>query len=232
MQSATVRRVKRRSPPCSNCGSSLNERARYCSTCGQATAIVEFEASPDGSSDEPAAVTLGAPRRRVLVAVVGVGVAVLIVSVIVFNGGRSPSRSAPTSVPAPSPPTTGGPTPTTPTSEPPATTIVPVAQQVDPHAEAAGVVGYLATSHDDVVRVDLGTGTVQRRTGFDAANPHRGTWRPLGRKGGYVLLSPSDPRSHSILGVSNDPASTPAVLDGPRRQRGPGYTGRPCGGAR
>jgi hypothetical protein len=86
---------------------------------------------------------------------------------------------------------------------------------VDPHAEAAGVVVYLATSHDDIVRVDLGTGTVQRRTGFDAAKPHRGTWRPLGRKGGYVVSSPSDQRSRSILGVSDDPASTPAVLDGP-----------------
>src|SRR3954465_7787549 len=104
------------SPPCRNCGSSLADQARYCPGCGQATGAVELDPSPADRPGEPAEVTLGARRRRVLVAVAAVGVAALIVLVTVFNGGRSPSRSAPTSVPPSATPTTVVPSSTTPTS--------------------------------------------------------------------------------------------------------------------
>ena len=220
MYRAEVGRFRgRTSPRCPSCGSSLDDQARYCPTCGQATGAVELEPFPADRPGEPAEVTLGAPRRRVLVAVAAVGVAALIVLVTVFNGGRSPSRSVPTTVAPPSTPTTVVPSSTTPTSASPAATTVPVAQQVAPHAEAAGVVVYLATSQGDVVRLDVGTGTVQRRRDFDGADQHTGTWLPMGRKGGYVLQSPYDPSSNgaggTVLGVSDDPTSTPAVLQGP-----------------
>src|SRR5262249_4921275 len=151
-RSTTVSPVRRRLSPCPNCGSSLDEGARYCSTCGQATGAVELEPSPAGPG-ERAEVTLGASRRRVVVVVAAVAVMALIVAVVVFNGGGSPSRSAPTTVPAPSTPTTVVAS-TTPTSASPAATTVPVARD----AEAAGVVVYLATREGDVVRVDVGTG--------------------------------------------------------------------------
>ena len=228
LRTATVSMVRRRSSPCPNCGSSLDDQARYCPTCGQATGAVELDPSPADRPDEPAEVTLGAPRRRVLVGVAAVGVAALIVLVAVFNGGSSPSRSATTTVPPPSTPTTVVSSSTTPTSASPPATTVPVAQQVAPHAEAAGVVVYVATSQGDVVRLDLGTGTVQRRTDFDGADQNRGTWLPMGRKGGYVLQSPFDQRSNgagrTILGVSDDPTSTPAVLQGPSDDNSPGGT--------
>jgi hypothetical protein len=204
----------------------LVDQARYCSSCGEPTGAVELEPSAADGAGQPAEVTLGAPRRRVLVTVAAVVVAALVVAVMVFNGGSSPSRSAATTVPSPSPPTTVVPPTTvlpspTPTSASPAATTVPVAQQVAPHAEAAGVVVYLATSHGEVVRLDVGTGTVERRTGFGRADQNTGTWLPTGRKGGYVLRSPYD---RTILGVSDDPASTPAVLDGPSDGNSPGAT--------
>jgi hypothetical protein len=197
----------------------LDGQPRYCATCGPATGAVELDPSPADRPGEPAEVTLGAPRRRVLVAVAAVGVAALILFVTVFNGGRSPSRSAPTTVPPPSTPTTVVPSLTMPTSASPPATTVPVAQQVAPHAEAAGVVVYLATNQGDVVRLDFATGTVARRTNFDGADQRTATWLPMGREGGYVLQSPYDQRSNgagrTVLGVSDDPASTPAVLQGP-----------------
>ncbi len=171
---------------------------------------------------------MGAPRRRALVAAAAVGVAALIVSVVVVNGGRSPSRSAPTTVPPPPTPTTVVTSPTTPTSASPAATTVPVAQQVAPHAEAAGVVVYVATNHGDIVRLDLGTGTIERRTNFDGSEYNQGTWLPMARKGGYVLQSPyasgSNGAGRTILGVSDDPASTPAVLQGPSDDNSLGAT--------
>jgi hypothetical protein len=155
----------------------LDDQARYCPTCGQAIGAVELEPSPTDRPGEPAEVTLGAPRRRVLVAVGAVGVVALIVSVVVFDAGRSPSRSAPTTVPPSSAPTTVRPSPTTvrpspttPTSAPTAATTVPVTQHVAPHAEAAGVVVYLAAGLGEVVRLDLGTGTVERGSVVAAGN--------------------------------------------------------------
>jgi hypothetical protein len=148
------------------------------------------------------------------VGVAAVGVAALIVSVLVFNGGGSPSRSAPTTVPAPSTPTTVVPS-TTPTSASPAATTVAVARD----AEAAGVVVYVATSEGDVVRLDVGTGTLERRRDFVAGQ--NGSWLPVGRKGGYVVSSTADWRGGyggyggTVVGVGDDPASTPAVLDSP-----------------
>ena len=234
MYRAEVGRFRgRTSPRCPSCGSSLDDQARYCPTCGQATGAVELEPFPADRPGEPAEVTLGAPRRRVLVAVAAVGVAALIVLVTVFNGDRSPSRSVPTTVAPPSTPTTVVSSSTMPTSASPAATTVPVAQQVAPHAEAAGVVVYLATSQGDVVRLDVGTGTVQRRRDFDGADQHAGTWLPMGRKGGYVLQSPYDPSSNgaggTVLGVSDDPTSTPAVLQGPSDDNPPAaYSWRPA----
>jgi hypothetical protein len=191
----------------------LDDQARYCPTCGHAIGAVELEPSPAVRPGEPAEVTLGAPRRRVLVGVAAVGIAALIVAVLVFNTGRSPSRSAPSTVPAPSAPTTVAPSTTPPTSASAAPTTVPVARHVAPHAAAAGVVVYLATNQGDVVRVDVGTGTVDRRMDFGRGDRGTDVWLPLGRKGGYVLSAYSDERT--ILGVGDDPASTPAVLQSP-----------------
>jgi hypothetical protein len=193
----------------------LDNEARYCPTCGEATGAVELEPSPACDPGEPAEVTMGAPRRRVLLTVAAVGVAALILSVAVVNGGGSPSRSAPTTVPAPSPTTTVVVPPTTPTSASLPYTTAPVAQQVAPHPEAAGLVVYVANNRGDVVRLDVGTGTIEHRTGFDGSDQHTGPWLPVGRKGGYVVSSRFAGRGNTIVGVSDDAASTPALLDGP-----------------
>jgi hypothetical protein len=105
------------------------------------------------------------------------------------------------------------PSTTSSTTTPPATS-APVASHVAAHPEAAGVVAYVATSEGDVARLDLGTGTVDERTDLSGVDQHTGPWLVTARKDGYILSSPYDPSS-TILGVGDDQASTPAVLQAP-----------------
>jgi hypothetical protein len=89
--------------------------------------------------------------------------------------------------------------------------------------DAAGVIVYVATNTGAVVRLDLGNGAVVARSDFNGVNQHTGPWLVTARKHGYVLSSPYDPSS-VILGVSDDPAAPPAVLQGPLDGSSPGGT--------
>jgi hypothetical protein len=218
----TVTVVRRPSSPCRHCGASLDDDARYCAMCGQATGTVELESSPLPDRDQAVNVTMGGSRRRRgLVAVAVVAVAALIVLATVFNGGH-PSRSASTTVPVAPASTTVAPSTAPPTTMAPSTT-APVAQQVAAQPEAAGVIVYVATSTGAVVRLDLGTGAVVARSDFNGANQHTGPWLVTARKDGYVLSSPYDPSS-VILAVSDDPASAPVVLHAALNGSSPGGT--------
>jgi hypothetical protein len=213
----TVTLVRRPSSPCRHCGSSLDADARYCPMCGEATGAVELESSLD-EHESAVSVTLGGSRRRRgLIAIAVVTVAALIVLVTVFNGGH-PSRSASTTVPVASAPTTAPPSTSAPSTAPPTTvappTTAPVTQQVAAQPEAAGVIVYVATNAGAVARLDLGTGAVVARSDFNTLGQHTGPWLVTARQHGYVLSSPYDPSS-VILGVTDDPASTPAILQGP-----------------
>src|SRR5947209_16339941 len=68
--------------------------------CGHATGSIAVEEPAAIDDGRTAEVTIGAPRRRWLIAVAVVGVAALIVTVTVFNSGHAPSATAPTTVPA------------------------------------------------------------------------------------------------------------------------------------
>jgi hypothetical protein len=91
------------------------------------------------------------------------------------------------------------------------------------HPEAMGVVVDLATTEGDVLRVDVGSGAVSRRSALTGAGDHTGPWLVMARRHGYVLSSPSDPGG-VILGVSDDPHAPPTVLSATVDDNPPGTT--------
>ena len=72
--------------------------------------------------------------------------------------------------------------------------------------DAAGVVVYESTNDGDVLRIDLGTGAVQRR--YVSLGPRvAGAWTVLARKGGFAIAGGSYDDQSPIYGVLDDPAS-------------------------
>jgi hypothetical protein len=70
------------------------------------------------------------------------------------------------------------------------------------------VVVYLGVRSDEIARVDLGAGTVERRV---LSRPGRGPWMALGRQGGVVLASARGDQP-DLFGLADGPNSVPRQL--------------------
>ncbi len=162
-RTASVAIVGRSSQRCAACGTAIDTTAVYCPSCGQATGAVVVERLGVGEDPAAAEVSLGSPPRRWLVpAVVATGL--VLIGAVVFVGGRNdePARSARSTVPATTTPATAGSTTTS--SVPSTTTTAYSLSQVTPFPDAAGVAVYVSTNQGDVVKVDIGSGLVERRS--------------------------------------------------------------------
>jgi hypothetical protein len=161
-----------------------------------------------------AEVSLGRGRRRWPVPAAVAAVALLIVAVEMVGGGTSDPAVAPTTAPGPT--TTVAPSTT---SVPPSTTAAPTTSTTTysryaaaPLPAAAGVVVYESTNEGDVLRIDLGSGDVQRRSA-PVAQRVAGPWSVIGRQGGYVLSDGSYDEQSPVYGVLDgaDGAAVPIV---------------------
>jgi hypothetical protein len=206
----TVAGVGRSSARCPSCGEVMPAAAAYCPACGAASGNLRVEAV-GGEVEAPSAdVALGGHRRRWLAPVVIAAVSALIVVVAVAGGGRDePSASPATVIPAttPAPSTTVVPRSTVPA--PSTTTTGYSAFSAAPMPEAAGVVLYETTNEGAVLRIDLGTGAVQRR--YVPVEPRvAGPWMVLARQGGFAMADGSYDDQSPLYGVADGP-DTPAV---------------------
>jgi hypothetical protein len=182
--------------------------AVYCPACGAASGALRVEPVAGEVETSSADVALGAPRRRwqapVIIAAV---VALIAVAAVVGGGNDRPSASPTTSAaPATTAPATTAPGPSTTVAAPVTTTTTFSQFAAAPMPDAAGVVVYESTNDGDVLRIDLGTGVVQRRypsIGTRVA----GAWTVLGRKGGFAMAGGSYDDQSPIYGVLDDPAS-------------------------
>ncbi|HEY1281217.1 MAG TPA: zinc-ribbon domain-containing protein [Acidimicrobiales bacterium] len=195
---------------CHQCGAGVPDEAVYCPACGTATGNLKFEGLESGALGPAADVSLGSPRRRWLAPVAVVAVAAVVVGVFVV-GGQGGGTTAPTTTvpPTTAPPTTVTPSTSSTAAAPTTTTSVysstSAGRPLEP--EADGVVVYLGVRSDEVARVDLGTGTVERRLLERPGGP----WMALGRQGGVVLSSARGDQS-DVYALADGPASTPQSI--------------------
>ena len=243
----TVAAVGRSSARCTSCGAAMPGDAVYCPSCGAVSGALRVEPLGGDVETSSAEVALGAPRRRWLAPVVIAAVLALIVVVAVRRWRRQAGGGPATTIPAT---TTGRRPPRPPRSTAPTTTTTAYsAVPAAPLPEAAGVVVYISTNDGEVLRIDLGTGAVQRRLG--RSSPGRaGPWMVLARQGGYAMADGSYDDQSPIYGVADGPDGAsrsdrrwptaerrrdggPALGGGGRARRGVGLERRRgCGGAR
>jgi hypothetical protein len=180
--------------------------AVYCPSCGALTGALRIE-SLDGDADNSSAeVGLGGPRRRWLAPLV-IAVVVGLVAVVAAVGGRDQPAAAPTTTS--SSPTTAPPATTSTLPSPTTATTSYSTFEAPPLPDAAGVVVYISTNIGEILRVDLGTGAVERRLAPN--EPRRaGPWVVLGRRGGFAMADASYDDQSSIYGVLDGPDG-PAV---------------------
>jgi hypothetical protein len=181
--------------------------AVYCPSCGAASGALPVESMAPAVETSSAEVALGPGRRRWPIPVAVAAVALLVVVVAVVGGGTSDPAVAPTTAPGPTttvPPGTTTVPPTT-TAAPATTTTTYSRSVAAPMPAAAGVVVYESTNDGDVLRIDLGTGDVQRRY-VPTAQRVSGPWSVIGRQGGFVLSDGSFDEQSPIFGVLDGPA--------------------------
>jgi hypothetical protein len=206
----TVEAVGRSGQRCQQCGAGVPEEAVYCPACGIPTGNLKFEGLDSGGLGPATDVSLGSPRRRWVAPAAVAAVVAVVVGVFVV-GGRGGGTTAPTTtVPVTTaPPTTVTPSTSSTAASPTTTTSVysstVTGGPLEPGAD--GVVLYLGVRGDEIARVDLGTGTVERRL---LARPG-GPWMALGRRGGVVLSSARGDQS-DVYALADGPASTPQSI--------------------
>jgi len=180
--------------------------AVYCPACGAASGALRVEPVTPAVETSSTEVALGPGRRRWPVPVAIAAVAALVLVVAVVDGGTSDPAVGPTTVPGttttvPARTTTAPPS----TTASPATTTTTYSHSVAaPMPAAAGVVVYESTNDGDVLRIDLGTGDVQRRY-VPAAQRVSGPWSVIGRQGGFVLSDGSFDEQSPLFGVLDGP---------------------------
>ena len=195
---------------CQHCGAGVPDDAVYCPACGHPTGHVEVEGVDGGSPGAVTDVSLGPSRRRWVAPAALAAVAAVVVGVFVA-GGRGGGTTAPTTtVPATTTPTTTM-VPSTSTAPSPTTTtsVYSSTSTGGPLAAGAdGVVVYAGIRTDEIVRVDLGAGTVERRLVTRAGG---GPWMALGRRGGVVVASARGDQGE-VYALTDGPASTPRSI--------------------
>jgi hypothetical protein len=207
---ATVDAVGRSGQRCRLCGAVVADEAVYCPACGAATGRLRVEAV-DGAQDGPATdVALGGPRRRWVGPAALAAVAAVVVGIVVVGGRGGGTSSPATTLAATTAPTTTV-APSTSTSAAATTTTSAYSRLSAGHAfepGADGVVVYLGVRTNEIARVDLGAGTVERRS---VTRPAGGPWMALGRRGGVVLTSAHGDQP-DLYGLADGPASVPHQL--------------------
>jgi hypothetical protein len=187
------------------------DAAVYCPACGTPTGNLTIERVDPDDAGPATEVALGAHRRPWAVPALLAAVAAVVVGVVVVGGRGGGTTSPATTTPATTSPTTTEPPPTSSTVPAPSTTTsvyssVSTGQPFEPGAD--GVVVYLGVGSDELARVDLGAGTIERRI---VKRPTGGPWLALGRRGGVVIVSARGDQS-DVYGLSDDPASVPQEL--------------------
>ncbi len=180
--------------------------AVYCPTCGAASGALRVEPIAGEAGTTSSEVALGAPKRRWPAPAVIAAVVALIVVVAVVGRGRdepaaSPTTSAPPATTVPETSTTPAPT----TTGPVTTTTTYSAYAVPPLPDAAGLVVYESTNEGEVLRIDLGTGTVQRRRPPLGDRAVAGPWMVLARQGGFAMADGSYDGQSPVYGVLDGP---------------------------
>ena len=202
----TVAPVGRSSARCPSCGAEMPGDATYCPACGAASGSLRVEPIAGEVEASSADVALGAPRRRWLAPVIIAAVVALIALAAVVGGsGDHPAASPATSAVATTTPATTAPAPST--TVVPTTTTISSQFAAAPMPDAAGVVVYESTNDGDVLRIDLGTGAVQRRY-VSVGKRVAGPWTVLARTGGFAMADGSYDDQSPIYGVLDDPSST------------------------
>ena len=194
---------------CQQCGAGVPDEAVYCPACGTPTGNLKFEGLASGGVGPATDISLGSPRRRWVAPVVVAAVVAVIVGIFVVGGGGG-GTTAPTTVPSTTvPPTTVTPSTSSTAAAPTTTTSVysstSIGRPLEPGAD--GVVLYLGVRSDEIARVDLGTGTVERRLLERPGGP----WMALGRQGGVVLSSARGDQG-DVYALADGPASTPQSI--------------------
>ncbi len=197
---------------CTHCGTELPGAAAYCPSCGTPTGNLAIEPVAADDAEAAVEVALGHSRRRWAGPAVVAAVVAVAVGVVVIGGRGGGTTSPPTTVPATtSPPTTAPPsTASTPPAPTTTTSIYSSLVTGQPFvAGADGLVVYLGVGSDEVARVDLGAGTVDRRLLTSPAGG--GPWMALGRRGGAVIASARGDQT-DLYGVADGPGSVPHQL--------------------
>jgi hypothetical protein len=188
--------------------------AVYCPACGAASGALRVEPVGGDAETSSAEVALGSPKRRWLAPAVIAAVVALIVVVAVVGGGRDKPAASPTTSTAPAtttPATTSDATTTTnPGPTTPTTTYA--AYAVPPLPDAAGLVVYESTNEGEVLRIDLGTGAIQRRRPPLGARAIAGPWVVLARQGGFAMADGSYDSQSPVYGVLDGPDGAVARL--------------------
>jgi hypothetical protein len=176
--------------------------AVYCPACGAASGALRVEPIAGDAHRSTAEVALGAPRRRWVAPAVIAAVVALIVVVAVVGAGRDEPAAAPTTSTAL--PTTEASTTLAPTTTAPervTTTTTYSTAVVPPLPDAAGLVIYESTNSGEVLRIDLGTGAVQRRRPPLGGRAVAGPWVVLARQGGFAIADGSYDGQSPVYGV-------------------------------
>lgn len=197
---------------CSQCGTDVPDAAVYCPACGTPTGNLTFEPVDSGDTGDSLEVGIGAPRRRWTVPATLAAVGAVVAGVVVIGGRGGGTAAPPTTVPSTVAPSTTV-TPSTASTAPAPTTSTSVFSSLvtgrpfEPGAD--GLVVYLGLGNDDLARIDLGAGTIDRRvlTGPTGGGP----WMALGRRGGAVIASARDDQT-DVYGLADGPSSVPQRL--------------------
>jgi hypothetical protein len=206
------RPVGRSAQRCAHCGADVPDAAVYCPACGTPTGNLSIErVDPDGA-ELATEVALGGHRRPWAVPAVLAAVAAIVVGVVVVGGRGGGTTSPATTTPSTTSPSTTVPPSTSSTAPAPTTTTsvyssLSTGQAFEPGAD--GVVVYLGVRDNEVARVDLGAGTVDRRVVTEP--PGGGPWMALGRRGGAVIASARGDQT-DVYGLADDPTSVPRQL--------------------
>ena len=205
----TVEVVGRSGQRCQQCGAGVPDEAVYCPACGTPTGHLKVEGLDTGGLGPATDISLGSPRRRWVVPVAVTAVVAVVVGVLVVGGGGGGTTAPTTTLPPTTAPTTTVRPPASSTAAATTTTSMysstSAGRPLEPGAD--GVVVYLGVRSDEIARVDLGAGTVERRLLERPGGP----WMALGRRGGVVLASARGDQS-DVYALADGPASTPQSI--------------------
>ncbi|HKA03088.1 MAG TPA: hypothetical protein VKD67_02130 [Acidimicrobiales bacterium] len=197
---------------CSQCGVDISGTDVYCAACGTPTGNLSFEPVEPRNRRDSVEVAMGAPRRRWTGPAALIAVAAVAIGVVVISGRGGGTAAPPTTMP-PSTATASTATQSTtstvsvPTTSTSVFSSLVTGRPFEPGAD--GLVVYLGVGNDELARVDLGAGTIDRRV---LAGPTGGgPWMALGRRGGAVIASARGDQT-DVYGLADGAASVPKRL--------------------